>query len=114
MEDLVLFSRAMFGKSSAALQDVVPLPFREVQLPQKLKIGYYTSGKWSSLYQKPRINFEIDGFIKASPACKRAVLETVEALRRNGHECVEIALPDSKLLEVLCEPRLNNTHVLLQ
>jgi Asp-tRNA(Asn)/Glu-tRNA(Gln) amidotransferase A subunit family amidase len=32
--------------------------------------------------------------VKASPACHRAVLETVEALRKAGHECVEINPPD--------------------
>jgi amidase len=79
------------------------LPFREVQLPPKLKFGYYTSGKWISLYQEPRTNLVLDGFIKASPACKRAVLETIEALRRNGHECVEITLPDSESLQLLYE-----------
>jgi amidase len=36
----------------------------------------------------------IDHYVKASPACKRAVLETVEALRKQGHECVEFDLPD--------------------
>ena len=35
----------------------------------------------------------LDRFIKASPVCKRAVLETVEALRSQGHECVEFKLP---------------------
>ena len=30
-----------------------------------------------------------DGIVRASPACRRAVLETVEALRKAGHECVE-------------------------
>ena len=34
--------------------------------------------------------FSIDCVVKASPACKRAVLETVEALRKQGHECVEL------------------------
>jgi Asp-tRNA(Asn)/Glu-tRNA(Gln) amidotransferase A subunit family amidase len=29
-----------------------------------------------------------DGFVPAAPACKRAVLEVVEALTRDGHECV--------------------------
>jgi len=38
----------------------------------------------------------VDGFVKASPACKRAVLETVEALRRQGHECVEIEIPSGE------------------
>ena len=35
-----------------------------------------------------------DGTVKGSPACHRAVLETVEALRKAGHECVEIVPPD--------------------
>lgn len=38
----------------------------------------------------------VDGFIKASPACRRAVLQSVEALRAAGHECVEISVPDRK------------------
>jgi len=55
----------------------MPIPFREVQLPKKLRFGYFTA----------------DGFVKASPACRRAVLETVDALRRQGHECIEVELP---------------------
>lgn len=35
-----------------------------------------------------------DGVVKGSPACHRAVLESVEALRKAGHECVEIEGPD--------------------
>jgi len=35
-----------------------------------------------------------DGLVKGSPACHRAVLETVEALRKAGHECVEIQPPN--------------------
>lgn len=30
-----------------------------------------------------------DLIVKASPASKRAVLETVEALKKQGHECIE-------------------------
>lgn len=37
----------------------------------------------------------IDGFVKASPACRRAVLEAVDALRSAGHECVEVEFPGS-------------------
>lgn len=40
--------------------------------------------------------FPLDGYIKASPACARAVLETVEALRKEGHECVEFDVPGGK------------------
>jgi amidase len=39
--------------------------------------------------------YKTDGVVKGSPACHRAVLETVEALRKVGHECVEIDPPDS-------------------
>jgi Asp-tRNA(Asn)/Glu-tRNA(Gln) amidotransferase A subunit family amidase len=37
-----------------------------------------------------------DNFVKASPANERAVLETVEALRRAGHECIEFDMPNGE------------------
>ncbi|KAG2359185.1 amidase signature domain-containing protein [Suillus spraguei] len=37
--------------------------------------------------------FLIDGMMESSPACKRAVLETVSALRKQGHECIEFTSP---------------------
>jgi len=67
----------LFGAPGRTLA-IPPVPFRDIQLPTKLKFGYYTS----------------DNYIKASPACRRAVLETVEALRAAGHECIEFQLPD--------------------
>ncbi|KAJ2923905.1 hypothetical protein H1R20_g13191, partial [Candolleomyces eurysporus] len=80
MDDITMLAKVLFGKQGAQ-RDVAPAPFREIEIPKKLKFGYYTS----------------DGFIKASPACKRAVLETVDALRKQGHECVEISLPDTSI-----------------
>ncbi|KAF8903595.1 amidase signature domain-containing protein [Mucidula mucida] len=81
LTDLHLFCRTIFG-----LEDptgiAAPLPYRETQLPTKLKFGYYTS----------------DEFIKASPANKRAVLETVDALRKQGHECVEFTPPGALVI----------------
>jgi Asp-tRNA(Asn)/Glu-tRNA(Gln) amidotransferase A subunit family amidase len=61
---------------------VIPLPWRKVAEPKKEKtrIGYYKT----------------DGFIKTSPACQRAVQETVDALRRDGWECIEFEPPDSE------------------
>lgn len=57
---------------------VFPMPYRkDVKLPKKLKFGYFLT----------------DGFCKASPACERAVLMAVEALRKKGHECVEFEPP---------------------
>jgi Asp-tRNA(Asn)/Glu-tRNA(Gln) amidotransferase A subunit family amidase len=43
----------------------------------KLKVGYYVD----------------DGFIESSPACGRAVLEAVAALRQDGHSVVEFKPP---------------------
>ncbi|GEM07545.1 amidase family protein [Rhodotorula toruloides] len=58
---------------------VIPMPYKkDVELPKKLKFGYYLN----------------DGFCKASPACERAVLMAVEALRKKGHECVEFEPPN--------------------
>jgi amidase len=77
LADVEMACRIMFGIQSAE-HDIAPVPYRDVSLPEKLRFGYYTS----------------DCYIKASPACKRAVLETVEALRKQGHECIEFDLPD--------------------
>lgn len=38
-----------------------------------------------------------DNYVKPSPANQRAVLETVEALRRAGHECIEFAVPQGSV-----------------
>lgn len=35
-----------------------------------------------------------DGLVRFSPPVQRAVQETVDALREEGHECVEFAVPD--------------------
>ena len=81
VEDLEIAARAVIGRrGSDKFYFPVPIPYRDVQLPKKLKFGYYL----------------MDGLVKASPACKRAILETVEALRREGHECVEFNVPSRK------------------
>ncbi|KAJ7495817.1 amidase [Mycena galericulata] len=73
MEDLELACRVAFG-APGVYNDFPPLQFRDVNLPKKLRFGYYTS----------------DGIMKASPACIRAVTETIKALEMAGHECVEL------------------------
>ena len=81
VEDIEAAARAVIGRRGGdKFYFPVPIPYREVQLPKKLKFGYYL----------------MDGLVKASPACKRAVLETVEALRREGHECVEFDVPSRR------------------
>ncbi|KAI9566910.1 amidase signature domain-containing protein [Boletus coccyginus] len=72
VKDCELFCRTVFGELDGAHQ-TVPVPFRPVELPSKLKFGYYFT----------------DGMVQSSPANVRAVQETIDALRSQGHECVE-------------------------
>ncbi|OCF37665.1 amidase [Kwoniella heveanensis BCC8398] len=55
-----------------------PLPWQEVEIPRKLKVGYWTQ----------------DHLIKTSPACVRAVEECVAKLKAAGHEVVYFDPPD--------------------
>ncbi|KAF8199848.1 amidase signature domain-containing protein [Mycena galopus ATCC 62051] len=73
MDDLELACRVSFG-APGVYNDHPPLPFRDVTLPKKLRFGYYTS----------------DGIMKGSPACIRAVTETIKTLKAAGHECIEL------------------------
>ncbi|GAA6027578.1 hypothetical protein JCM8097_007932 [Rhodosporidiobolus ruineniae] len=77
--DLELVHRVLCDASEerARTESVLPLKWRKVELPEKLRFGYFVH----------------DGFCRASPACERAVLETAEALRREGHEVVEFEPP---------------------
>ncbi|KAH7868391.1 amidase signature domain-containing protein [Lentinula edodes] len=87
VNDLELFCQAIFGLQDETHSDYtfVPMPYRRPDLPKRLKFGYYTA----------------DGFAKASPAAARAVMETVEALKAQDHECIEIEIPDvSDSLEI--------------
>ncbi|KAI9509118.1 amidase [Russula earlei] len=73
--DLERVTRVLLGERRARHDYFpAPVPYRDVTLPE-------SCGS--------------DGVVKGSPACHRAVLETVEALRKVGHECVEIEGPDS-------------------
>ncbi|KAF8239357.1 amidase [Tricholoma matsutake] len=79
IKDLELVAKSVLGLQGSD-PSIAPLPYREPKLPSKLRFGYYTS----------------DGYVKSSPACARAVLETVEALRKEGHECVEFDVPGAE------------------
>ncbi|KXN66140.1 amidase signature enzyme [Conidiobolus coronatus NRRL 28638] len=71
VKDIDLTLRAVLNNEPwKTYHSVVPLPYREVTLPKKLRVGYYLS----------------DGKFPASPACKRAVMMAVEALKASGHE----------------------------
>lgn len=56
---------------------VHPIPWREVQLPKKIKFGV--------MYN--------DGVVNPSPACARALKLTVDALKQQGHEIVTFEAP---------------------
>ncbi|KAK9456708.1 amidase signature domain-containing protein [Dipodascopsis uninucleata] len=56
---------------------VYPIPWREVTLPKKMKIGILTD----------------DGVVAPSPACARALNLTIDALKKAGHEIVEFKPP---------------------
>ncbi|KAJ3851791.1 amidase signature domain-containing protein [Lentinula lateritia] len=80
VEDLETFCRLMFGRPRLGFDGYpIPLSYQEPKGINKLRIGYYTS----------------DGLIRSSPANRRAVEEAVAALRKQGHECVEIEIPDA-------------------
>ncbi|KAJ8588246.1 amidase signature enzyme [Rhizopogon salebrosus TDB-379] len=74
VQDCELFCKTIFGPQDPSHGNI-PLPYRPVELPSKLRFGYYLS----------------DGMVETSPACQRAVLETVAALEKQGHECIEFA-----------------------
>ncbi|KAG2354858.1 amidase signature enzyme [Suillus spraguei] len=69
-------AKLSLAKKDSSHQNV-PMPYHAVELPSKLRFGYYLS----------------DGMMESSPACKRAVLETVSALRKQGHQCIEFTSP---------------------
>ena len=55
-----------------------------------------------------------DGFIKASPANRRAVLETVAALEQQGHECVEFEIPQRKSVDTTAPNSLHTNPIIPQ
>ena len=95
--DLERAARVLFGERDASRQEYfpAPVPYRDVTLPKTLRFGYYLNGA-SYITFIISVDMEIftDGLVKGSPACHRAVLETVEALRKEGHECIQIESPD--------------------
>ncbi|KAF8317467.1 amidase signature enzyme [Clavulina sp. PMI_390] len=79
IRDLRIAAKLLLGRRHSK----VPLAYREemaqsVVAPKKLKFGFYLS----------------DGVVKASPACQRGVIEAVQALREQGHECIQFTPPN--------------------
>ncbi|RSH93004.1 hypothetical protein EHS25_008452 [Saitozyma podzolica] len=83
VDDLILQSRTMINMAaqkdgvSFGGEPLIHAPWREYDAPKKLRIGWYTDDK----------------AIRTSPACARAVEESVALLRNAGHEVVEFHPP---------------------
>ncbi|KAF8312352.1 amidase signature enzyme [Clavulina sp. PMI_390] len=77
VNDVRVGAKVLLGSKGST----VPIPYRQEEaqtvIGKKLKFGYYLS----------------DGVAKASPACQRAVMESVDALRKEGHECIQFTPP---------------------
>ncbi|OLL24590.1 Fatty-acid amide hydrolase 1 [Neolecta irregularis DAH-3] len=81
MDSLVYFLKAVIDMKPWTYDaSCEPIPWRDVQLPQKLKIGVLRD----------------DGVVIASPACSRALEETVSALSAQGHSIVPFYPPSCK------------------
>lgn len=78
VEDLEVFMRVILEKKPWDYDpSVVPIPWNPIPPREKLRIGYYT----------------VDGYSPSSPACQRAVMDTVGALEKQGHTCVPFFPP---------------------
>lgn len=112
VKDLELFCRLVFGEQDGAHQNV-PIPFRPVELPKRLKFGFYFSGQSSTPVTASRAgahdSMVTDTMVQSSPANVRAVQETVDALRSHGHECVEFTPSLSILISLRA---LGSAHIL--
>ncbi|GAA6020979.1 hypothetical protein JCM11491_001574 [Sporobolomyces phaffii] len=83
VDDVELLTRVVFETVKAQelgkFEEVRSAGYDPVKLRDKLRFGYYLT----------------DAFCHASPACSRAVLAAAEAVRKQGHEVVEIPSPNA-------------------
>jgi fatty acid amide hydrolase len=80
VDDCILFMKAMCTPALFASDlNVPPIPFNEAACHDRstLKIGY----------------FKTDGWFEPCATSKRALEETLEALTKAGHQCVEFVPP---------------------
>ncbi|RKP07466.1 amidase signature domain-containing protein, partial [Thamnocephalis sphaerospora] len=76
---LDLFMRAIINQEPWKIDPhCVPMPWKSVEAPKKMRIAYYT---------------DLDNMAIA-PVCRRAMTEALDALRSAGHELVEFRVPD--------------------
>lgn len=95
--DLTYFSRAILQAESWKLDHTVhPIPWREQD--------------YSALKDKKRLRIGVwrtDGVVDPSPACNRALQETVNALAQDGHEVFDVEPPSPYEGLVLASQLLN-------
>lgn len=87
LTDIVLYTKTIIDSEPWLIDPkCVPIPWRVIELPKKLKIGVIRH----------------DGIVTPTPPVQRALVTTVEHLRKAGHEIVEWA-PEghSKALSLL-------------
>jgi Asp-tRNA(Asn)/Glu-tRNA(Gln) amidotransferase A subunit family amidase len=80
VDDLTFASKSMIdalveniaNHDYVQVENVVPLPWREPNLPKRMRIGYWLD----------------DGVVRSCPAVRRAVQEVATALEKEGHELV--------------------------
>ena len=114
VSDLTFAARGMYSiaqkqrdEGYMMRQRVLPIPWKEVELPQKMKIGYVIeegSVKVSHilgwLLSLVLFIIEEDGADgQTSPACRRAVQICVDKLREAGHE-VETFEPPPRMSHI--------------
>jgi len=91
VNDLALFMRTIVSEKHRKEDPAIPfVPWDQSKevITKKLKIGYVTS----------------DDLFPASAPCRRAVLESIEKLKKLGHECEEFEIPNFRqmMLTTLC------------
>ncbi|CAE6428148.1 unnamed protein product [Rhizoctonia solani] len=89
VDDVKYVCQQFFGlRATLPSATLPPVGFRDLDFSKPLNIGYFKS----------------DRFVRASPACQRAVQESVTALRRRGHKVEEVTPPDmAELLKLFIE-----------
>ncbi|RKP06225.1 amidase signature domain-containing protein [Thamnocephalis sphaerospora] len=76
---LELFMRAIIDQEPWRIDpNCVPVPWKRVSAPKQMRIAYYV---------------DLDN-VALAPVCRRAMTETLDALRAAGHELVEFRVPD--------------------
>lgn len=79
IEDLAVFTKHVVEVGLEYDPEQVPMPWKEIKLPAKLKFGYF-------------IDTEL---FRATPPVRRAMEEAVAALKAAGHEVVEFKVEDA-------------------